>query len=633
MASIKILYQKVLKIKFCTEGIPNLLVRLWHHIILRRRRQFTLLMGLMLISAFAEVVSLGAVLPFLGILIAPEKVFSSSIGENIRLAWGITSADQLVLPLTVAFIAAALIASAIRILLLWASNRLTFAIGADLGIEVYRRTLYQPYRVHVARNSSDVISGITSKVNNVVFGVLWPLLTLVSSIVLLVAITFALIAIDPIVASVAAIGFGASYALITWMSRRQLHRNSQRIAYEQTQVVKALQEGLGGIRDVLLSGTQEVYCDIYRRADHPLRRAQGNNSFIGGSPRYVMEALGMVLIACLAYALSRQVEGIATALPVLGALALGAQRLLPALQNIYSSWASIAGNHASLGDTIDLLDQVLPADALQSTPYHPDASAAAGCSPACVSTQPLILSETCPAPLLLNRDIQFRNVSFRYTDDGPWVLDGLNLTIPKSSRVGFVGSTGSGKSTTLDLLMGLLMPVQGALLVDGQPVTSDLVRAWQQTIAHVPQFIYLADATLAENIAFGIPPEAIDMDRVRKAARQAQIEDFVENSPEGYQAYVGERGIRLSGGQRQRIGIARALYKQASVLVFDEATSALDNSTEQLVMDALDGLDRNLTIMIIAHRLTTLRGCDFIFELKDGRVHGKGAYQAQGESN
>jgi ABC-type multidrug transport system fused ATPase/permease subunit len=180
--------------------------------------------------------------------------------------------------------------------------------------------------------------------------------------------------------------------------------------------------------------------------------------------------------------------------------------------------------------------------------------------------------------------------------------------------------------------MGLLMPVEGALLVDGQPITSNLVRAWQQTIAHVPQIIYLADATLAENIAFGIPPEAIDMDRVRQAARQAQIEDFVENSPEGYQAYVGERGIRLSGGQRQRIGIARALYKQASVLVFDEATSALDNATEQLVMDALDGLDRNLTIMIIAHRLTTLRGCDFIFELKDGRVFGQGSYQALGES-
>ncbi len=582
-----------------TPTLPNLLKRLWHHLTHRRQRQFGLLMGLMLVSAFAEVVSLGAVLPFLGILVAPEHVFNHPIVADMVLAWGITSADQLVLPLTVAFAAAALIAGAIRILLLWVSTRIAFASGADLGIEVYRRTLYQPYRVHVARNSSEVISGITNKVNNVVFFVLMPLLTLVSSIVLLVAITLALIAIDPMVASVAVVGFGASYALITWMSRRRLHRNSQRIAYEQTQVVKALQEGLGGIRDVLLDGTQPVYCDIYRQADHPLRRAQGNNTFIGGSPRYIMEALGMVLIAALAYALSRQAGGIATALPVLGALALGAQRLLPALQQIYSSWANIASSYASLADTIELLDQPLPMEILQPA----------------------------PAQLPFQDTIRFDAVRFRYTGDGPWVLDGLNLVIAKGARVGFVGSTGSGKSTTLDLLMGLLMPTEGELLVDGQPISGIRVRAWQQTIAHVPQSIYLADTTLAENIAFGVPRNAIDLDRVQQAARQAQIADFIESSPEGYQAYVGERGIRLSGGQRQRIGIARALYKQASVLVFDEATSALDNTTEQSVMGAIEGLSSDFTILLIAHRLTTVRRCDTIVELEHGQVVAQGTYE------
>jgi ATP-binding cassette subfamily B protein len=582
-----------------TATLPNLLIRLWHHLTQRRQRQFGLLMGLMLVSAFAEVVSLGAVLPFLGILVAPDRVFSHPTVADMAQAWGITSADQLVLPLTVAFAAAALIAGAIRILLLWASTRLAFATGADLGIEVYRRTLYQPYWVHAARNSSEVISGITTKVNNVVFGVLLTLLTLISSTVLLVAIMLALIAIDPMVASVAAVGFGASYALITWMSRRRLHRNSQRIAYEQTQVVKALQEGLGGIRDVLLDGTQPVYCDIYRQADHPLRRAQGNNVFIGQSPRYVMEALGMVLIAALAYALSRHVGGIATALPVLGALALGAQRLLPALQQSYSAWANIAGHHASLADTIALLDQPLPAELLQPA----------------------------PAPLLIQNTIHFNAVRFRYTSDGPWVLDGLNLTIHKGARVGFVGSTGSGKSTTLDLLMGLLMPTVGELLVDGQPNSGIRVRAWQRSIAHVPQSIYLADTTLAENIAFGVPRDTINLDRVRQAARQAQIADFIESSPEGYQVYVGERGIRLSGGQRQRIGIARALYKQASVLVFDEATSALDNATEQSVMDAIEGINRDITILLIAHRLSTVRRCDTIVELAHGRVVAQGTYE------
>jgi ATP-binding cassette subfamily B protein len=552
----------------------------------------------MLVSALAEVVSLGAVLPFLGILVAPDRLFSRTIVADLSRVWGITSADQLVLPLTAAFATAALIAGAIRILLLWVSTRLACVSGADLSIEVYRRTLYQPYQVHVARNSSTVLSGI-GKVNGVVFMVLLPLLSLVSSTVLLLAIMLTLLSIDPMVASLAALGFGASYALITWMSRRRLHRNSQSIAHEETQVVKALQEGLGGIRDVLLDSTQAVYCDIYRKADHPMRRAQGSNVFIGGSPRYAMEALGMLLIAALAYALSRQVGGIATAIPVLGTLALGAQRLLPALQQIYSAWASIAGSHATLADAVELLDQPLSAQLLQPA----------------------------PPPLPFRDAIRFDAVRFRYTTIGPWVLDGLNLTIPKGARIGFVGSTGSGKSTTIDLLMGLLMPTEGELLVDGLPISGNRLRAWQRSIAHVPQSIYLADTTLAENIAFGVPLKDIDLGRVQQAARKAHIADFIELSPHGYQAHVGERGIRLSGGQRQRIGIARALYKQASVLVFDEATSALDNSTERSVMEAIEGLNRDLTILLIAHRLTTIRRCDTILELEHGRVVAQGTYE------
>jgi len=563
-----------------------------------------MLLGLMLVSAFAEVVSLGAVLPFLGVLVAPDQVLNYPIVADVAKAWGITSGDQLILPLTVAFAATALIAGAIRILLLWLRTRITYASGVDLGIEVYRRTLYQPYWVHVARNSSEVISGITIKVGGAV-SVLESLMILASSTVLLVAIMLALITIDPMMASVAAVGFGTSYALITWMSRRRLHINSQRIAYEQTQVVKALQEGLGGIRDVLLDGTQPVYCDIYRKADQPLRQAQGNNVFISQNPRYAMEALGMVLIAALAYSLSRQAGGIATALPVLGALALGAQRLLPALQQIYSAWAGIAGSHASLVDTIELLDQPLPAEILKPA----------------------------PTPMPFQDAIRFDDVRFRYTSDGPWVLDGLNLTILKGARVGIVGSTGSGKSTTLDLLMGLLIPIEGELLMDGTPISDIRLRAWQQTVAHVPQNIYLADSTLAENIAFGVPRDAIDLDRVQQAARQAQIADFIESHPARYSALVGERGIRLSGGQRQRIGIARALYKQASVLVLDEATSALDTTTEQSVMNAIEGLDRDLTILLIAHRLTTVRGCDTIVELEHGQVVAQGTYEQLLESS
>jgi len=579
-------------------SFAGVLPRLWGHLTPRRKRQFVMVACLILLSALAECVSLGAILPFLGVLTAPERVLSYPRIAYFAHAWGITSADQLVLPFAVTFALAAVFAGSFRILMLWISTRLAYATGADFSSEVYRRTLYQPYQVHVSSNSSDVISGITGKVADTVM-VLNLLLTLLSSCVLLVFIAITLVVIDPTVALVAIVGFGSCYGLITALARRRLHRDSQRIAYEHTQMVKALQEGLGGIRDVLLDGTQPVYCDIYRKADHALRLAQGDIIFVGTSPRFAMEAIGMVLISVLAYGISRQAGGVATALPVLGALALGAQRLLPVLQQGYSAWANIAGSQMSLLKTLELLDQPMPTDAF------------------------LQVREA----LSFRDSVRFRGVHFRYTRDGPWVLDDLNLTIRKGARVGFVGRTGSGKSTALDLLMGLLTPTDGEVLVDGERIAGDRIRAWQKAIAHVPQSIFLADTSLAENIAFGVPRVDIDLDRVRQAARQAQIAEFIERRPEGYNAKVGERGVRLSGGQRQRIGIARTLYKQASVLVFDEATSALDNATEQSVMDAIDGLDRDLTILLIAHRLSTVRRCDSIVELGLGRVVAQGTYE------
>jgi ATP-binding cassette subfamily B protein len=555
-------------------------------------------MALVVVSAFAEVLSLGAVVPFIAALAAPDVVFRYPGVAEAAHTFGVSEPRQLMLPLTVLFAAAAVVAGAIRMVLLWLSTSFTFASGAELSREIYRRTLYQPYGVHVRRSSSEVISGITNKVGGTMLGVVLPVLSLISAVISLTAIMSTLLVIDPIVAVVAAAGFALIYGLITWRARSRLHQNGQRISSAHTEVVKALQEGLGGIRDVLLDGTQPVYCDIYRRADQALRRAQGDNIVIANNPRHSIEALGMVLIAGLAYGLSLRDGGIVAALPLLGALALGAQRLLPALQQTYSSWAMIVGSQAILRDTLELLDQPLPADALEPP----------------------------PAPLVLERSVCLKGVRFRYSDDGPWVLDDLDLTIRKGARVGIVGSTGSGKSTMLDLLMGLLTPTEGEVQVDEQVVTGQRLRAWQRTIAHVPQHIYLADASVAENIAFGVPRRSIDLSRVREAARRAQIAEFVESKPEGYDAFVGERGIRLSGGQRQRLGIARALYKQASVLVLDEATSALDNATEQSVMAAIEALDRDLTILLIAHRLTTVRRCDTIVQLENGHVVAQGSY-------
>lgn len=577
-------------------ALLSLLMRLWAYLTKRRQKQLGLLLILMLVSAFSEMISLGAVLPFIGVLTAPDKVFHFPLVRSVADLVGITTPDQLVLPFVIAFAFAAVAAGGIRVLLIWSNTRLSNAIGADLSIEVYRRTLYQPYKVHVSRNSSSVISGIIKKTNDAV-NVIQSLLTLVSSTALLVGLMIALLAIDPFTVSVAGLVFGVSYALITWAARRQLRINSQRIARESTQVVKALQEGLGGIRDVLLNGTQPVYCETYRNADLPYRRADASNTFIAFSPRFAMEAIGMVLIAGLAYGLSRQAGGVATALPVLGVLALGAQRLLPALQQIYVAWAAIAGSQDSLAEAIELLNQPLPTEAI--TPE--------------------------PVPLEFRDSIVFESVRFRYLDDSPWFC--LDLTILKGTRVGFVGSTGSGKSTTLDLLMGLLEPTEGQILVDSQSILGERRRSWQRTIAHVPQSIFLADITIAENIAFGVPRDEIDMNLVREAARQAQIDKFIESRGKAYNELVGERGIRLSGGQRQRIGIARALYKQASVLVFDEATSSLDNATEQAVMESIESLNRDLTILIIAHRLTTVKRCDQIIELAHGKVVAQGSYK------
>ncbi|MBC7656191.1 MAG: ABC transporter ATP-binding protein [Frankiaceae bacterium] len=552
----------------------------------------------MLGNAVAEVVSLGLLIPFLGILTSPDRVMAHPMISSRLSDWGIQSAPDLVLPLTLAFVTAVLASAGLRLLLLWSTTRYSLTSAVALSGETYRKTLYQPYLVHLARHSSGVISGITTKINSVVFGVLTPVLVLISSSILLVAIIAALVVIDPVVAVTSAVVLAGCYGAITWLSRKRLARNSYLISEGQTELVRTLQDGLGGIRDILLDGTQPVYSDIYQQVDRPLRQAQCDNTFISQSPRLLMEALGMVMIAILAYGLSRSPGGIAAAVPVLGALALGAQRLLPALQQAYSAWQSIAGNYSSLADVVDLLDQDVPAQLMQAA----------------------------PPPLPFHQEIRLDGVRFRYRPDSPWVLNGLDLRIAKGSRVGFVGTTGSGKSTTLDLVMGLLTPTEGRLSVDGVTIDEGTVRAWQQWIAHVPQSIYLAGASLGYNIAFGVPADQVAPARIRRAAQQAQILDFIESGAGGFDAQVGERGVRLSGGQRQRIGIARALHKRASLLVFDEATSALDGATEQSVMTTIHSLDRGLTILIIAHRLTTVRHCDQIVMLEDGQVVAIGNY-------
>lgn len=553
----------------------------------------------MIFGSFSEIASIGLVLPFLTALTAPDRVFGHALAQPLIYALSLTEPKQLLLPITVAFVVGTLFAALIRWILLWSQTKVGHSIGADLSSSIYRRTLFQPYSVHASRNSSDVIAGVATKANGVVLLIIVPLLGILSAMLMLISILLALLAVEPVIAIAAFGGFGVIYAVIISISRAALARDSRRISHESNMVVKAVQEGLGGIRDVLIDGTQSVYCDIYRNADLPLRRATANIAIIGASPRYAIEALGMVLIAVLAYYMANRPAGIAGAIPVLGALALGAQRLLPLLQQAYAGWTSVRGGQASLNDTLDMLDQPLPdyADAPKT------------------------------APMAFTQRIALHGLAFRYASQTPWVLRGLDLEIPKGCRVGFIGTTGSGKSTLLDIIMGLLQPTEGEITIDGVRVTPQNHRSWQAHIAHVPQSIFLSDSTLAENIAFGVPKKKIDQNRMRLAARQAQISDVIESWQMQYETAVGERGVRLSGGQRQRVGIARALYKRADVIVFDEATSALDGETERGVMEAIEKLSMELTVLIVAHRLTTLKGCTHVVELADGKIKRVGTYQ------
>ncbi|MGV6477308.1 ABC transporter ATP-binding protein [Azotobacter vinelandii] len=577
-----------------TPSLSRILGSLHAHLSRRRRVQVLALILLMLAGIVAELATFGAIIPLLTLLANPQKALDYPLLQQLFNLFGWRN-ENILLPATALFGVTAVLAACVRMLLIWAGNKTSYGIGYDLGVEVYRRTLLQPYRYHVARNTSQIIAGM-GKVQSVVSGLLMPLLNTLIAILMTSAIFVALVLIDPLVACAAGVLFSLLYLLISLGTRRKLRQNGRIIAQAHNVRVQAIQEGLGGIRDILIDGTQELYVKRFRKVDADLRKAQVVNSFLGTAPRYLIEAIGMLSIAVLAYTLSHREGGLSAALPVLGALAIGAQRLLPQMQQIYHGWSTIMGNRGNIEDVLELLEQPIPPEYRNLLPAR---------------------------PMAFERSIELRDIGFRYASDGPEVLHHLNLEIAKGSRVGFVGKTGSGKSTTLDLLMGLLEPVGGDILIDGVALTPANRRDWQAHIAHVPQSIYLADASIAENIAFGVERRHLDRERLREAARKAHIAEFIEGLAEQYDTRIGERGVRLSGGQRQRIGIARALYKRADVLIFDEATSALDSVTESAVMEAIRDLGPELTVLIIAHRTSTLSDCDCIYELAGGRLlHG-----------
>jgi len=553
----------------------------------KRRRHLVLTMLVMLAGAFAEMLTIGAALPFLA-LVASEPG-QQGPAHALMLGLGFES-EGIVLAAAMLLASAAVAAALVRLLLLWMIQRFVEAVGHDLSTNIFGRMLRQPYDLYVRQNSSELLAGM-EKIRSVVFGMVQPAMQGIVAACIAIFVGTLLFIIDPYTTLLAAACVAAVYAALTLFTYRRLRRNSVALAQAATARTKIIQEGLGGIRDILLDRSQPHFEARFGTIDSRYRHAYAANAFMAAAPRFVVEAAGIVAIAFVAYIMSRQPGGIVEAIPVLGALALGAQRLLPLLQQAYSGWSQTAGNLHALTEVVALMETTA----------------------ACGSD---VGADAPPTPFC--RDIVFDAVSFRY-GSGDIVLHDVDLTIRKGARIGIGGRTGSGKTSLLDLLMGLLEPTGGEIRIDGHKLDDVSRGSWQAQLAHIPQTVYLVDATIEANIAFGAE-DPVDRQRIEAAARAAHLHHFVQELPAGYDTVVGERGIRLSGGQRQRIGIARALYKRASVLVLDEATNALDEETEAAIMTSVMNLDPGMTIIIVSHRRSTLAGCSRILTVAAGTL-------------
>jgi ABC-type bacteriocin/lantibiotic exporter with double-glycine peptidase domain len=556
---------------------------------LNRRQKIRLasLVGLAVLGAVAELATIGALFPFLTFLADPGKLYTNLAAQRAFDALGFTGNREIVLVLAIGFGLIVLAAAAIRVLVTFASARFMMEIDYELAVRIYERVLYRPYKYHVETNQSEIIAGV-GKVGAVVGGVMIPMLDITVACVTVVGIFVGLLFIDWHIAVLAFGTFGAIYLAISTYSKTKLERNSILVSKSISTRTRVTQEGLGGIRDVILDGSQPLHLGRFRLHHGAANKAQAANNLWGQIPRHLIEALGTIVIAGIAVFTSQRQGGIVSALPTLGALAVGAQKLLPLFQRIYAGWSQITGHRGFLIDVATLAGETLPAN---------------------------ITVKRNPSQLKFEQSISLENIGFRYGDKARWIFRGLSLKIRKGDRVGFAGKTGCGKSTLLDIIMGLLEPTEGVVAIDGEVLTEVNLRHWQARIAHVPQNIFLSDSTIAENIAFGETRNQIDARALELAARRARVHEFIESLPEKYETAVGERGIKLSGGQRQRIGIARALYRKADVLILDEATSALDGETESSVMEGIAEIGSDTTVLIVAHRLSTLDGCNFVVRL------------------
>lgn len=570
----------------------------------REKRMFYLLTVLMVAVAFAELLGISALLVLLRVLSEPALIQNNGYLSALYDLLGFSSTFSFQVFLAAGTFAVMMASLIVKAGGSYAIIRFGTMRGFTISSRLLQSYLHQPYTWFLSRNSADISKSVLQEVEQLVMRVFIPGLRILGSLVLAATIIGFLLFIDPVVAITSAALIGGGYFAIYLRLRGKLLRLGVSILADNKERFRVTQEVTGGFKEVKLMGLEDSYI---KRYNHPaMRRARRTalSQIMSELPRYALEAMTFgVLISLVLILLLRSGGDLAGAIPVLGIFAFSVMRLLPALQQIYRGVSMIRNGKA-------VLDHI-HAD-------HAEAISLAKGKPA---------ESPASQRIDITRDLALSGVSYAYPAAEKTALNALSLRIAAHTTVGIVGGTGAGKTTLIDLVLGLLTPDAGEIRVDGTPITRDNVRAWQRTLGYVPQSIYLTDDTVAANIAFGVPRDAIDMAAVERAAKVAALHGFVmQEMPQEYQTMVGERGVRLSGGQRQRIGIARALYHDPSLLIMDEATSALDNITERDVMDAVQNIRADKTIILIAHRLSTVRNCDTIFLLENGQVASSGTY-------
>lgn len=571
--------------------------RLWNLLEPSERRRVIGIAPLLVVSALVEVVGVAAVIPFLTLLTDPASLASVPVLGSLVGAAGGGPIDLRVAGFALA--AVLFLANGLLIATNWWLFRFSWGLNHSISSRLLRHYLAQPYAFLLARNSSSLANRIVVEVRQLVDqGVRAALEVLTRSVVIVALVAF-LVALDPLTAVVAFVALGGVYGAIFLVTRRYLQRIGRESVRASAARLKAVNEALGGFKDLRVAGREASAYAQYVGPSRRLGEVQAAVQAISGLPRYGLEAVavgGLVIVATL---LSGRQDAAVGTLPLLGVYAFAGLRMMPAMQVLFGAFARMRFVTGAL-DAVE-------GDLREAAGLEADAEGGA------------------PASLPFAEAVEVRDVTFSYPTGEAPALEGVSLRVERRRSVAIVGHTGSGKSTLVDVLLGLLVPQAGGLAVDGVSVEPSHLRAYRRLFGYVPQSIFLMDDTIARNVAFGLPEDEVDMESVRRACREAQIDDFVEQElPQGYATEVGERGVRLSGGQRQRIGIARALYHQPEILVFDEATSALDVHTEQRVYAALDAIAMERTVVTIAHRLETVAKADRVVVLELGRIVDQG---------